>query len=97
MTQDCSHPSSTADVNPCLSKSLPKGINIIEADENSAPRVEVVSKSREEAPWGYLFIRHYLVKSFEKKLKTLRAEGEHVPNSFIHRTTDYKRKPTVKG
>lgn len=97
MTQDCSHPSSTADVNPCQSKSLPKGINIIEADENSAPRVEVVSKSEEEAPWGYLFLRHYLVESFEKKLKTLRAEGKHVPNSFIHRTTDYKRKPNGKG
>ena len=97
MTQDCSHPSSTADVNPCQSKSLPKGINIIEADENSAPRVEVVSKSEEEAPWGYIFIRHYLVESFEKKLKTLRAEGKHVPNSFIHRTTDYKRKPNGKG
>lgn len=97
MTQDCSHPSSTADVNPCQSKSLPKGINIIEADENSAPRVEVVSKSEEEAPWGYIFLRHYLVESFEKKLKTLRAEGKHVPNSFIHRTTDYKRKPNGKG
>ena len=97
MTQDCSHPSSTADVNPCQSKSLPKGINIIEADENSAPRVEVVSKSEEEAPWGYIFIRHYLVKSFEKKLKTLRVEGKHVPNSFIHCTTDYKRKPNGKG
>ena len=97
MTQDCSHPSSTADVNPCQSKSLPKGINIIEADEYSAPRVEVVSKSEEEAPWGYIFIRHYLVESFEKKLKTLRAEGKHVPNSFIHRTTDYKRKPNGKG
>lgn len=97
MTQDCSHPSSTADVNPCQSKSFPKGINIIEADENSAPRVEVVSKSKEEAPWGYLFIRHYLVENFEKKLKTLRAEGKHVPNSFIHRTTDYKRKPNGKG
>lgn len=97
MTQDCSHPSSTADVNPCHSKSLPKGINIIEADENSAPRVEVVSKSEEEAPWGYIFIRHYLVESFEKKLKTIRAEGKHVPNSFIHRTTDYKRKPNGKG
>lgn len=67
MTQDCSHPSSTADVNPCQSKSLPKGINIIEADEKSAPRVEVVPKSKEEAPWGYLFIRHYLVQSFEKR------------------------------
>lgn len=97
MTQDCSHPSSTADVNPCQSKSLPKGINIIEADENSAPRVEVVSKSEEEAPWGYIFMRHYLVESFEKKMKTLRAEGEHVPNSFIHCTTDYKRKPNGKG
>ena len=97
MTQDCSHPSSTADVNPCQSKSLPKGINIIEADENSAPRVKVVSKSKEEAPWGYIFIRHYLVESFEKKLKTLRAEGKHVPNSFIHRTTGYKRKPNGKG
>lgn len=75
MTQDCSHPSSTADVNPCQSKSLPKGINIIEADENSAPRVEVVSNSEEEAPWGYIFIRHYLVESFEKKMKTLRAKG----------------------
>lgn len=87
MTQDCSHPSSTADANPCQSKSLPKGINIIEADENSAPRVDFVSKSKEEAPWGYIFIRHYLVESFEKKMKTLRAEGEHVPNSFIHCTT----------
>ena len=30
-------------------------------------------------------------------MKTLRAEGKHVPNSFIHRTTDYKRKPNGKG
>lgn len=99
MTQVCSLPSSTADVNDMYNdKRLPKGIHIIGTDEKSAPKVEGMSGSEEtEAPWGYLFIQHLAAEKFDTILGTGNFEGDFVPKCFIHRTVSYKYKPNGKG
>ena len=99
MTQVCSLPSSTADVNETYNnKRLPKGIHIVGTDEKSAPKVEGMSNSEDtEAPWGYLFIQHFAAEKFEKQLEKGNSEGKFVPRCFIHRTIYYKRKPNGKG
>lgn len=99
MTQVCSLPSSTADVNDMYNdKRLPKGIHIIGTDEKSVPKVEGMSGSEEtEAPWGYLFIQHLAAEKFDTILGTGNFEGDFVPKCFIHRTVFYKYKPNGKG
>lgn len=105
MTQVCSFPPSTADVNDkYYDKRLPKGIHIIGADEESVPRVGGISKNVEEnnqteqkLPWGYIFIQHMSAESFEKKLKTRKIEGDFKPKCFIHRTIRYKQKQNGSG
>ena len=98
MTQDCSLPSSTADVKASDKKLLPKGINAVWADNQSAQRVEDVSYSEEaEAPWGYLFIQHFAAEKFERLLNVCHFGDDFVPRCFIHRTVSYKRKPGGKG
>ena len=105
MTQVCSLPSSTADVNEMYNhKRLPKGIHIVGADKESVPEVREISpnegryesdnheksvgkkadnlnrpdaesileKKKQEAPWGYIFIRHMSTGSFEKRLESLK-------------------------
>ena len=99
MTQVCSSPSSTADVNDMYNnKRLPKGIHIIRSDEKSVRKVEEVSNNEEEGtPWGYIFIQHFAAEKFEKTLETVKLEGDFKPKCFIHRTINYKRKPNGKG
>ena len=99
MTQACSLPSSTADVNDVYhNKRLPKGIHVVWTDEKSAQKVEGMSKSEEaEAPWGYLFIQHFAAEKFGRNLKGNHFEGDFIPKCFIHRTISYKRKPNGKG
>lgn len=98
MTQDCSLPSSTADVKTYENKCFQKGINIVGADEKSASKVKGMPDSEEgKAPWGYLFIQHYVAESFDKKLEKYNFDGDFIPNCFIHRTLSYKRKPNGKG
>ena len=99
MTQVCSLPSSTAEVNEKLdNKRLPKGIHIIGVDEESAPKVEEVSHNEEvEATWGYLFLQHLAAEKFYKTIKNERFDDAFVPKCFIHRTTTYKRKPNGRG
>ena len=99
MTQVCSLPSSTADVNDEYnSKRLPKGIHVIRTDKESARKVEGISNSEETgAPWGYLFIQHFAAEKFEKTLELAKLEGDFKPRCFIHRTISYKRKPNGKG
>ena len=51
MTQVCSLPSSTADVNDMYNnKRLPKGIHIVGADKKSVSKVGGISKNEEEPP-----------------------------------------------
>lgn len=98
MTQVCSLTSSTADVKACESKTLPKGIRIVGADDKSASKVKGMSRGEEEkAPWGYLFIQHYAAECFDRKLGNTNLDGEFVPKCFIHRTLNYKQKPNGKG
>ena len=105
MTQVCSLPSSTADVNETYNnKRLPKGIHIVGTDHESASRVGEVSKNVEETnntekelPWGYIFIQHMSAESFEKKLAARKLVGDFKPKCFIHRTIRYKKKPNGKG
>ncbi len=99
MTQACSLPSSTADVNDKhCNKRLPKGIHVVWADEKSAQKVEGIPISEEaEAPWGYLFIQHFAAEKFERNLNGGRFVGDFIPKCFIHRTISYKRKPNGKG
>ena len=100
MTQVCSLPSSTADVNDTYhNKRLPKGIHVIRSDEKSARKVEAISHSdhTEALPWGYLFIQHYAAEKFEKTLRTAQFEGDFIPRCFIHRTVSFKNKPNGKG
>ena len=99
MTQVGSLPSSTADVNGTYhDKRLPKGINVVWADGQSAQKVEGMSCREEaEAPWGYLFIQHFAAEKFDKSLKDSRFKGDFVPKCFIHRTVSYRRKPNGKG
>ena len=99
MTQVCSLPSSTADVNETYhDKRLPKGIHVVWTDEESAQKVEGISISEErETPWGYLFIQHFAAEKFERNLKNSHFEGDFIPKCFIHRTVSYKRKPNGKG
>ena len=99
MTQACSLPSSTADVNETVhDKRLPKGIHIIGADEKSAPRIEgIPQREPAEAPWGYLSIQHFAAEKFEKLLRGDHFEGGFVPKCFIHRTVNYRQKPNGKG
>ena len=102
MTQVCSLPSSTADVNDVYNmynnKRLPKGIHVVGADEESASKVEGISYVEDvEAPWGYLFIQHLAAERFEKMLGNENLEGDFIPKCFIHRTINYRRKPNGKG
>lgn len=98
MTQVCSLPSSTADVNDTYhDKRLPKGVHIIGADDESVSKVGRTSKTEEGLPWGYIFIQHMSAEVFEKKLETRKLEGDFKPNCFVHRTTHYKRKATGRG
>lgn len=105
MTQDGSLPSSTADINGMYhDKRLPKGIHIIGADEESVSKVGGISKNEEgkdkekqDLPWGYIFIQHMSAESFEKKLETMKLQGDFKPKCFIHRTIQYKKKPNGKG
>ena len=99
MTQDCSLPSSAADVNETVhDKRLPKGIHIIGTDEKSAPRIEgIPQREPAEAPWGYLSIQHFAAEKFEKLLRGDHFEGGFVPKCFIHRTVNYRQKPNGKG
>lgn len=99
MTQVCSLPSSTADVNGMYdNKRLPKGIHIVGADEKSAPKVKGMPDGEEtETPWGYLFIQHFAAEKFDRKLEEGNFEGDFVPLCFIHRTISYRHKPNGKG
>ena len=99
MTQVCSLPSSTADVNDMYNnKRLPKGIHIVGTDRESVSKVRGMSKNEEpEAPWGYIFIQHMSAGNFEKKLESLKIDGTFRPKCFIHRTVRYKQKPNGKG
>ena len=99
MTQVCSLPSSTADVNDKYhDKRLPKGIHVVWTDKKSAQKVEGISSSEEtETPWGYLFIQHFAAEKLEKRLEEERLSDGSVPKCFIHRTVCYKRKPNGKG
>lgn len=99
MTQACSLPSSAADANATYhDKRLPKGIHVIEAEQPSVSRVEEVSRGdASAAPWGYLNIHHFAAEKLEKRLATEQFEGGFVPQCFIHRSVNYKRKPNGKG
>ena len=99
MTQVCSLPSSTADVNETYhGKRLPKGIHVVGADDKSAPKVEGISVSDDtELPWGYLFIQHFAAEKFSRTLASDNFGGGFVPKCFIHRSVSYKRKPSGKG
>lgn len=99
MTQDCSLPSSAADVNETVhDKRLPKGIHVVWADEKSVQKVEGIPFDEEtEAPWGYLFIQHFAAEKFERLLQGNRFEGDFIPKCFIHRTVNYRQKPNGKG
>ena len=100
MTQVCSLPSSTADVNDTYNnKRLPKGIHIVGADNKSASKVGGMSNNETstEAPWGYIYIQHMSAGTFEQKLETRKLEGDYKPKCFIHRTLHYKKKPNGKG
>ena len=100
MTLVSSLPSSTADVNELYhDKRLPKGIHVVWTDDESAQKVEGISRSEEaeEAPWGYLFIQHFAAEKFDKNLKEGQFDGDFIPKCFIHRTAFYKRKPNGKG
>ena len=93
MTQVCSLPSSTANVNDTYhNKRLPKGIHIVRSDEKSARKVEGVPRcdNTEGIPWGYLFIQHNAAEKFEKTLNTANFEGDFKPKCFIHRTISFK-------
>ena len=95
MTQVCSLPSSTADVNDTYHNNrLPKGIHIVRSDEKSARKVEGVSRcdNTEGVPWGYLFIQHNAAEKFEKTLNTAKFDGDFKPKCFIHRTISFKQK-----
>ena len=63
----------------------------------SAPGVGGMSKNKEDAPWGYILIRHMSADCFEKRLETQKLEGDFRPKCFIHRTVRYKKKPNGKG
>lgn len=101
MTQVCSIPTSTADVNAKYhNKRLPKGIHIVETDDKSDSKVGEVSDNEEVTPplpWGYIFIQHMSAGAFEKNLETRKIEGGYKPKCFIHRTIRYKKKPNGKG
>ena len=99
MTQVCPLSSSTADVNDMYNnKRLPKGIHIVGADIESASKVGGMSQNEESGtPWGYIFIQHMSAGCFEKRLQSLKIEGDFKPKCFIHRTIRYKRKPNGKG
>ena len=105
MTQVCSLPSSTADVNEVYhDKRLPKGIHVVGADDKSVSKVGGMSKNveetnhiRQELPWGYIFIQHMSAENFEKRLESRKVEGDFTPKCFIHRTIRHKKKPNGKG
>ncbi len=98
MTQVCSISSSTASANACNDELLPKGIHIVEADENRLQKVEGMPRCEEEkSPWGYLFIQHNAAEKFAKILHNGQLDGDFVPQCFIHRTISYKRKPNGGG
>ena len=108
MTQVCSLPSSTANVNDMYNdKRLPKGIHIIGTDKESVSKVGGISQNEEGnetrkltdtgLPWGYIFIQHMSAAVFEKRLETRNMEGEFKPKCFVHRTTIYKKKSGGKG
>lgn len=99
MTQVCSLPSSAADVNDKYNgKRLPKGIHIVEADDASDSKVGGMSKSEDPpSPWGYIFIQHMSAGCFEKRLDSLKLDGEFKPNCFVHRSLHYKQKANGRG
>lgn len=112
MTQVCSLTSSTAGTdNTHNEKRLPKGIHIIGAENNSAPKVGGMPGKEEEPnktkaqkkgedttpPWGYIFIQHMAAGVFEKRLESINTKGAFKPRCFIHRTIRYKQKPGGKG
>lgn len=105
MMQDCSLPSSAADVNEMYNeKRLPKGIHIVGADEKSVSKVGrmssnegVLDNKKQAQPWGYIFIQHMSADNFEKKLEARKIEGDFKPRCFIHRTILYKKKPGGNG
>lgn len=100
MTQVCSLPPSTADANAAVhGKRLPKGIRIIGADNQSAPRGGGISKSAEaEAlPWGYIIIHHLSANVFEQRLAALNTDDGFKPRCFIHRTVTYRSKANGRG
>lgn len=112
MTQVCSLTSSTAGVdNAHNEKRLPKGIHIIGAGNNTAPKVGGMPGTEEghdrtrvqelaednTIPWGYIFIQHMAAGVFEKKLGRINADGGFKPRCFIHRTLRYRQKPDGKG
>ena len=99
MTQVCSLPSSAAGAGVvCDERRLPKGIHIVGADSESAPRVERISRHEStDAPWGYIFIHHLAAEKFGRILDTHTFDGGFRPRCFIHRTIIYRRKPTGKG
>lgn len=99
MTQVCSLPSSTASASKVSEeKRLPKGIHIVGADRELAPRVEKVSHGEDTAiPWGYIFIHHLAAEKFVRIINTQSFEGSFHPKCFIHRTVSYRHKSSGKG
>lgn len=113
MTLVSSHSYSTADVNKMYNnKCLPKGIHIIDTDNESVLRVGGICPNKEEnvslenndnrvdpgaLPWGYIFIQHMSAAAFEKNLEARKIEGNFKPQCFVHRTVKYKKNPTGKG
>ncbi len=98
MTQACSLPTSTAGANGThCEKRLPRGINIIGAEGNTAPKVGGMSADETALPWGYIFIQHMAAGTFEKKLETRQTIGDFRPRCFIHRTIRHRKRPDGKG
>ena len=96
MTQVCSLSSSATSVNDVYNnKRLPKGIHIVETGGESVPKVRNISKN--ELPWGYIFIQHMSAMAFEKKLATRMTVGDFKPKCFVHRTIKYRKKTKDKG
>ncbi len=105
MTQDSSISLSASGVNEVYhNKRLPTGIHIVGTEVKSVSKEGSVSSIESEnckqkvcAPWGYIFIHHMSVATFEKKLETCKIEGDFKPNCFVHRTIRYKKSPQGKG
>ena len=95
MTQVCSLPSSTADVNNDMynNKCLPKGIHVIGAEKLSDPSVEGISRRKrirkKEDPstnptsWSYIFILHMAAKGMEKWLEKFNADEKNTKQPYF--------------